>query len=691
VQSKKRRTNAVMPAFAVGLLASLALSLAVRAAPAEPASEAPSLSAEETQLLNAQQLARSNPEEALATLRHLTAAWPEGQRERVRAMEQMGQLLGAMRQLDAAERVAQDLESLAQRHPPLAERALAAAAYLRASLALKAGAKARAQRYMAEALQHLPADTPAWQRLTYVSYEANILERVGKVDDAVRVRLQAIALADAIGTPWRRSEQRSSLAYTLLQAGQTERAATMTQEAISIAREANDDLALGDAMLTKSMLAEEAKDEAGELDGLKAAVDAARRAHARRAEAHAIANMADFYLQHGQYRVAYEMSDQARRLAQELKERDSEALALSNMGMALIAQHHVDEGLHNVQQGLDMSEPFDTVGDRAATYEELGRFLERAGELRRAYEADQQYRKLADEMFRLEQQRAILEAQESYDNDRRNHSLELLNRQNRLKDEQLLQHELQQRLWAVGAALALLTFSVIALLVRRGRRVNRALADTNELLKVQSERDPLTGLANRRHFQEAMRRLAADGRLAGTVFLIDIDHFKHVNDVYGHAAGDRVLIEVARRLRGVLRDEDMIVRWGGEEFLVVVQSLSPEQIDALVSRLLSTLASEPVAAGAGAEVWISGSIGFATLPLEPGQVALSWERAIELVDTTLYLAKAHGRNRAYGIRLLHGRDEAEVMQIGRMLEQAWREGRVALKSVQGPALPVAAA
>ena len=90
---------------------------------------------------------------------------------------------------------------------------------------------------------------------------------------------------------------------------------------------------------------------------------------------------------------------------------------------------------------------------------------------------------------------------------------------------------------------------------------------------MQSERDPLTNLANRRHFLSVMQaeqaRGGAEAGFDGALLLVDIDHFKHVNDSHGHAAGDIVLCEVARRLNEAVRGDDLVVRWGGEEFLVL--------------------------------------------------------------------------------------------------------------------------
>ena len=183
-----------------------------------------------------------------------------------------------------------------------------------------------------------------------------------------------------------------------------------------------------------------------------------------------------------------------------------------------------------------------------------------------------------------------------------------------------------------------------------------------------------------------MRQLAADGKLAGTVFLADIDHFKRINDCWGHAAGDAVLVEVAQRLRGMLREPDLIVRWGGEEFLVVVRALGPDAVRCAGAAHAGRGRRHAGGARGPRDRQATVSIGYATFPIEPTLLAVSWERAINLVDTALYLAKAHGRNRAYGVRMLHARDEPQFDAIGKSLEAAWRAGEVALTlAATGPA------
>ncbi|MCO5124415.1 MAG: GGDEF domain-containing protein [Rhizobacter sp.] len=231
-----------------------------------------------------------------------------------------------------------------------------------------------------------------------------------------------------------------------------------------------------------------------------------------------------------------------------------------------------------------------------------------------------EHRSLSDQVLQRGQQQAILEIQEQFDNDRRTRELELLQRQSAISVEQLRARELQQRLWGLLAAGGLLSLAVVVLLLRRVRDTNRRLADSNAQLKAHAEIDPLTGLSNRRHFQAAMRQLAADGKFSGTVFLADIDHFKRVNDCWGHASGDAVLVEIARRLRAVLREPDLIVRWGGEEFLVVART-TPDRLDDIAARILRAVAGEPIVVGDRA-IRTSVSIGYVPLPLPPTRLPL---------------------------------------------------------------------
>jgi diguanylate cyclase (GGDEF)-like protein len=219
-------------------------------------------------------------------------------------------------------------------------------------------------------------------------------------------------------------------------------------------------------------------------------------------------------------------------------------------------------------------------------------------------------------------------------------------------------------------------------MLQRVRRANQRLKAKQQLLRAQSERDPLTDLANRRHFLAVMERHAQDC-FDGALMMVDIDHFKHVNDRNGHAAGDTVICEVARRISDAVRQEDLVVRWGGEEFLVYAPKVGAEPLQQLAERVLLSVGREPVRTEAGA-LRITVSIGFAHFPLPPTRLPLHWERAVNWADMALYTAKAQGRNRAVGIATVDAADTEALTQIEANFDAACNSQRVTLKHILGP-------
>ncbi|MEM9795266.1 MAG: diguanylate cyclase [Pseudomonadota bacterium] len=156
--------------------------------------------------------------------------------------------------------------------------------------------------------------------------------------------------------------------------------------------------------------------------------------------------------------------------------------------------------------------------------------------------------------------------------------------------------------------------------------------------------DPLTGLHNRRyglhHLDRVASRCRAQGKRAG-VILMDIDHFKAVNDTYGHPAGDCVLARVALALQESLRGEDLVCRIGGEEFLAVLPDAGLEQVRAVAERLRGAIEALEIAITGGRTLSVTLSLGVAML--EDREDAGS--HALTLVDQALYAAKNGGRNR----------------------------------------------
>jgi diguanylate cyclase (GGDEF)-like protein/PAS domain S-box-containing protein len=159
--------------------------------------------------------------------------------------------------------------------------------------------------------------------------------------------------------------------------------------------------------------------------------------------------------------------------------------------------------------------------------------------------------------------------------------------------------------------------------------------------------DPLTGLFNRRHLLEIAERdveLARRHKHPLATLMIDIDHFKAVNDTYGHATGDEVLCAVATRLRGSLRTSDIFGRVGGEEFVAVLPETEAEQARIVAERVRCAVGNEPVHTKAG-EIGVTASVGLATLTDRNGDAPSILDSLLKSADEALLEAKRAGRNR----------------------------------------------
>jgi two-component system cell cycle response regulator len=156
-----------------------------------------------------------------------------------------------------------------------------------------------------------------------------------------------------------------------------------------------------------------------------------------------------------------------------------------------------------------------------------------------------------------------------------------------------------------------------------------------------SRTDHLTGLYNRRHMEEQLRMFGAGAKRHGcplAVLIVDVDHFKTVNDTLGHQAGDEVLVAVCHRLRNALRAEDILGRWGGEEFLLVLPHTGTDAARVLAERLRAAVSATPIVVERGS-LTVTISVGGAAAE-ETGHHEL-----LQLADHELYAAKDDGRDR----------------------------------------------
>lgn len=395
-------------------------------------------------------------------------------------------------------------------------------------------------------------------------------------------------------------------------------------------------------------------------------------------------NLSDFWLsQPGGYPKTLDYAQRALQLARESGQQGAEIAPMANIGIARAGMGQVDQGVAILRESIDLSKKSGIDVYTLGITEELVRILKQAGRHQEALEALQSIIQLQEKHIREERETAVLELQEKYATQRKADEIEKLAAQNRLKQSQLEAEGLKQRLWLALAGVFGLGLLMLWQSIQRARNTNRKLADVNATLALQSSTDALTGAFNRRYAQALLDKLQAQMQRSGSpqgfgLILLDLDLFKRINDTRGHAAGDAVLVETVKRLQSRLRQNDVVSRWGGEEFVLVLPSTPASSLPIVARNVLEAIGNEPFLFE-GQSIPVSVSLGVIGYPLLPGQ---AWASALGLADSALYLAKASGRNQAICIR----RMDVEPSCSEADLTQLQAAGKAEWQVVTGPEL-----
>src|SRR3954454_6338847 len=197
-----------------------------------------------------------------------------------------------------------------------------------------------------------------------------------------------------------------------------------------------------------------------------------------------------------------------------------------------------------------------------------------------------------------------------------------------------------------------LLYEELVVVVAEMEQAHGELAAARDEAELRSRTDALTGVFNRRQFQDALDTAiagAGSDDAPAAVFLLDVDHFKLINDTHGHGVGDEVLAELARRLSRRVRHDDTVARWGGEEFIVLLRSIEDDEtLRRIGDGLRHCICAEPVCASSG-PLQVSASFGGVRLTPE----LRTAERLVEAADRALYSAQRRGRKQVRVVGGLH--------------------------------------
>jgi len=361
-------------------------------------------------------------------------------------------------------------------------------------------------------------------------------------------------------------------------------------------------------------------------------------------------NLGSTYIQLEQYPQAKDILGQALLIAQHLADEENSRFILFNLAYIEVMEGN-KAGLLKMRQVVEFYQKNGPKTEFESCLEWLAKAYAASGDYQQQAAALQQRLDLRAELLTEQRDKTLSDLQIRFDTKAKNQQITILQQENALQQELLKNRQLQQRVSILFAVVMVFGAGLLIALYRKVRRSNKQLKRVNQQLEIQSKRDPLTGLLNRRALQEFMaQRSTSKQPKACGILLMDIDFFKQINDKYGHAAGDEVLIELSQRLTTLCRQDDLLIRWGGEEFVLLVCNSSTEYLQEVASRLLLLVSATPVDyAGQAIQVDLSG--GMIQLPFAGvDEKKFHWEKAMQLADMALYFSKLHGRQQMHFIR-----------------------------------------
>ena len=508
------------------------------------------------------------------------------------------------------------------------------------------------------------------ERYRFSILHGNSLRTLGQAEAALPLLERALNIAHDMQDDRRVLHAMLWLARIYTNTGNLERASDQLETARRLAITRGDEAALVETEVCASDIADQRGDRAAERRASMAALEHAKRAESNKWLGRALANLGDSYLKTRDFAESLKYSKQALPLLLKLGERGYETIIQFNEGLAQIGLGNIKPGEKLAQGAIAEAVAGNDLLDAKELLREYADALEHAGYLMMAIQVYHRYDEVSEKTMTNTRQRAFLELSARFEDERKARELELLRRDNALNAAQMHAQHLRQQLILAGA---LFVTCICGALFWAFSRVRKA----NDRLRFNSERDALTGLRNRRYFNEHVLSVEGARPVGGCVLLADLDHFKRINDTLGHQAGDAVLATVSHRLSAALRESDKLVRWGGEEFLAILDPITSEQADLTVERLLNAMRRDPVM-WRGQTIQCTISIGYACFPMTGSETQISLDIAIGLVDKALYEAKRRGRDRACLISAVTARDVRELTVINTEFETAAADRRIQL-------------
>ncbi|RUO60601.1 GGDEF domain-containing protein [Pseudidiomarina insulisalsae] len=484
-------------------------------------------------------------------------------------------------------------------------------------------------------------------RYTANHFIARALQQNGEFSEALEFLLAAQALVpqtEASGQQRRRQFLNLHLARIQANLGRWQASASTAEQAIADAKRSGITHHLPDLYLIRAYSQQYDQGPSDEIvAAFVAAAEAGRDMNNPRVEMLAFNNAGAAKLLMNELDAAREFLEQGLAVAKRINNVNERSVTEFNLGYIKVLQGQHQQGIAEMLAAAEVFNSFAQKREKAILLTHIAKAYEVAGDYQKQAQTLHQQVQLTAELAEEESNERISELQVRYQAAEKSYEIKLLEQQAELREKELAAQKRQYQFFVLAAGSLILLILLFAFGYRKTRKLNNLLNSANQELHQQSLRDPLTGLYNRRAIYDQLLR--GDQRIYSgnhAVLILDIDHFKAINDRHGHNVGDEVLIEFGRRVKNALRRSDLAVRWGGEEFLLLLENVQADEALKVAGKLLQEIGERSFDTSAGPlPITVSG--GFALVTASPNPP--DWETTVKQVDELLYQAKREGRNR----------------------------------------------
>ncbi|WP_444995332.1 diguanylate cyclase [Aliikangiella sp. IMCC44359] len=498
--------------------------------------------------------------------------------------------------------------------------------------------------YVEKAFQHA-LNSPSAVLRYWISFTfASLTNAIGRYNDSIEASQLALGIAIENGDDYREASVRSMLALSEAELGYYDDALKNNQLAIDWYESKNYQNAIlelyqnrGYIYISKGELAVASK-------VFKHAIELAVKLNSQQSIFSMRTNLAAIAQRKGNYQESNRLALSSLKYAQEHKDENLVAHAHSLIAVNFLYLDKMEEAEHAFNTAKEYFERFELINNLADNYSGWSDALASKGDYERAYHAQMAYMQLSQKIYDSEREGKMQKFKSLHQLAEKDREIQRLQEKNRVQSVEVEKAQLEIRVYWLSGIIGFLIISLLILMYRRMVANNLTLQDRNARLDLQRFQDRLTKTFNRRYFEKhSVPLLKNDEGNSYTFFLLDIDHFKQVNDNWGHQIGDQVLVEFCKRLKSSIRSEDKLIRMGGEEFLIIIKSQSRND-DQLIAKKLLLSISELQFITSDGELSATMSVGLART--KPKRNEKTIENIIALADKALYYAKKNGRNQA---------------------------------------------